>query len=114
MFCKNCGQTIDDNADFCIHCGTAVNRSQQGNNQTNTVALVGFVLSFFITISGLICSIIGLIKSNEYGGNGKGLAIAGIVISAVSMIIGIIIGVVVYTTVIKDIINNLDQLKIMF
>lgn len=110
MFCKNCGQAIDDNADFCIHCGTAVNRSQQGNNQTNTVALVGFVLSFFITISGLICSIIGLIKSNEYGGNGKGLAIAGIVISAVSMIIG----VVLYATLFNEIIMYLEQLNFIF
>lgn len=27
MFCKNCGQEIDDNADVCIHCGVAT-----GNN----------------------------------------------------------------------------------
>ncbi|MBQ8749964.1 MAG: TM2 domain-containing protein [Clostridia bacterium] len=24
MFCKNCGQEINDNADICIHCGKAV------------------------------------------------------------------------------------------
>ena len=23
MFCKNCGQEIDNNADVCIHCGVA-------------------------------------------------------------------------------------------
>ena len=23
MFCKNCGQEIDDNADVCVHCGVA-------------------------------------------------------------------------------------------
>lgn len=27
MFCKNCGQEINDNADICIHCGVAT-----GNN----------------------------------------------------------------------------------
>lgn len=29
MFCKNCGQEIDNNADVCIHCGVAT-----GNNES--------------------------------------------------------------------------------
>ncbi len=112
MFCKNCGQTIDNNADFCNHCGAAVNKQvqQQESNETNTIAIVGFVLSFFITIAGLICSIIGLVKSNEYGGKGKGLAIAGIIISVVFMILSIVL----YVTVINNIINNIDQFNFMF
>jgi len=63
---------------------------------TNTLAIVGFVLSFFISLAGLICSCIGLKKANtEFGGNGKGLAIAGIVISSIGLF-ATIIGIGIY------------------
>lgn len=93
MFCKNCGAALDDNADFCPKCGVAVNQDKLANDQqktaTNTIAIVGFVLSFFIGLAGLICSIIGLNKAPQYNGKGKGLAIAGIVISCLSMILSL-------------------------
>lgn len=54
--------------------------------QSNTIAIVGFVLSFFVAIAGLICSIIGYKNAkNIYGGANQGLALAGIIISAISM-----------------------------
>lgn len=54
----------------------------------NTLALVGFILSFFISVVGLILSIIGLIQINGANGmqKGKGLAIAGIIIGAIGTI----------------------------
>lgn len=54
----------------------------------NTLALVGFILSFFISIVGLILCIIGLNQINSARGmqTGKGLAIAGIVIGAIGTI----------------------------
>ncbi len=55
----------------------------------NTIALVGFILSFFVPIAGLICSIIGL-RNVKVTGKRKGLAIAGIVISAVTMFFNLI------------------------
>ncbi len=59
---------------------------------TNTLAIVGFVLSFFVSLAGLICSCIGLKKANtEFGGNGKGLAIAGIVIGAVGLFATVVV-----------------------
>jgi len=58
---------------------------------TNTLALVGFILSFFVPLAGFICSIIGLTKCKNFNGNGKGLAIAGIVISCVSFVLNLII-----------------------
>lgn len=51
----------------------------------NGMAVAGFVLSFFGGLLGLIFSIIGLKRSKEPGRGRKGLAIAGIVISIVSM-----------------------------
>ena len=55
----------------------------------NNIAIAGFILSFIIPIIGLILSIIGLKKSKETN-NGRGLSIAGIVISTIFTIISII------------------------
>jgi hypothetical protein len=49
------------------------------------MAVAGFVLSFFVGVLGLIFSIIGLRRSSEPGRGGRGLAIAGIVISALNI-----------------------------
>ena len=49
--------------------------------QKNTQAILGFIFAFIIPIVGLVLSIIGLNKSKTNGGVGRGMAIAGIVIS---------------------------------
>lgn len=89
MYCKSCGSQLDDEAVVCPYCGvaTGVNQpAQTHSNETNTLAIVGFVLSFFTALIGLIISAIALHKAKtEYNGNGKGFAIAGIVIGAVEM-----------------------------
>lgn len=95
MFCKFCGQEIADNAIICVHCGRATdlygaaNKSEQtpqpAANKQNTIAIVGFVLSFIIALAGLICSIIGYRKAKNEGLDNGSLALAGIIISAVSL-----------------------------
>ena len=93
MYCNNCGNEIRENAVVCIHCGCAVdNQPKQVQTQTpqktNVIAIIGFVLSFFIALAGLICSIIGYKQADRnYNGNGKGFALAGTIISAVSLAI---------------------------
>ncbi len=84
MFCKNCGSQIDDRAVICPHCGVPQTVQKA---ESNVLAIVGFVLSFFIAIAGLICSILGLKKAKELGGTGNGLAVAGIAISACTLAI---------------------------
>ena len=64
----------------------------ENNKKSNTIAIVGFILSFFIAIPALICSIIGLKKSKELN-NGKGFSIAGIIISSVKIVLGILVTV---------------------
>jgi hypothetical protein len=58
---------------------------------TNGLAIASLVLAFFCSIAGLICGIIALnqIKSrpNEQG---RGLAIAGIVLSSVFIVVGVV------------------------
>lgn len=100
MFCENCGREIDDRAVVCPHCGIEVGRrSFQPEKQGNTLAIVGFVLSFFIAIAGLICSILGYKKSKNEGAPYGGLALAGIIISAISIGLTILIYIIVIAAV---------------
>ncbi len=64
--------------------------------KTNVFAIIGFVLSFFsyVAIAGLVFSIIGLKQCNKTQEKGKGLAIAGIVISSVVIFINFIVSIV--------------------
>ena len=93
MFCKNCGKEIDDKAAVCIHCGVAVERKSE-NTEANVLAIVGFVLSFFIALAGLICSILGYKRAPEFGGKGKTLALAGIIISIIEMVLAVLIYII--------------------
>ena len=102
MFCKNCGQQVEDNVESCPNCGAKVKEdtfaqnTQTYTNQnqpmqqpvqkgTNGFAIAGFILSFFGGLLGLIFSIIGLVKAKKEG-SPKGLAIAGLVISIVWLV----------------------------
>jgi len=84
----------------------------------NNMALAGFICSIsgFITcgivsIVGLILSIIGLNKSKELNGEGKGLAIAGIVIGVIETISIVVIAffmVFFFSIAIPDIIESVE------
>lgn len=110
MYCKYCGKDVGTAA-WCPYCGAKQNedgassgtQTNQTENQnawgeqinfstpvprSNGFAVAGLILAFFSPLLGLIFSIIGLTKAREYN-SGKGLAIAGIVISVLSFIISI-------------------------
>lgn len=68
--------------------------------RTNVLAIVGFILSFFFALPGLICSILGYKKADsEYGGNCKSLALAGIILSALSIGLTVIIVIAYFAIV---------------
>ena len=100
-YCPICGKEVEDGATFCPHCGAPVGQTTQQpaqqptqpvqQSRSNGMAIAGFICSFFFPILGLIFSIIGLNKSKTLGGSGKGLAIAGIVISAIGFVISIFV-----------------------
>ena len=95
MYCKNCGKEIDERAFVCPYCGVQTgNNASAANNQTNVLAIVGFVLAFLVPIAGLICSVIGKREAPKYDGNGTGLATAGIAISIVEMVLAVILTVI--------------------
>ena len=60
------------------------------NSGSNIYAIIGFVLSFFIPLAGFVVSIIWLKKSKELI-DGRGLSIAGIIISSVWLFISLLI-----------------------
>lgn len=116
MFCKNCGKEIDDNAVVCPNCGVATEKLQETTaatqveekKKTNVFAIIGFILSLvtwgmvFVNtyaywicfVAGLVLSILGIVWAAKKNANLKGLAIAGVVLTAVSVVFWIIIVVV--------------------
>lgn len=92
MYCRNCGKVIDDKAIVCPYCGVQVRNLRVQQNTTNTLAIIGFIFSFFIPIVGLICSILGRKNAADYGGNGHGLATAGMIISIVWIVLAFLVG----------------------
>lgn len=103
MFCPKCGKDIRDDSVVCPYCGTQVGMPvQQQPTRSNNVAIVGFIFAFFIPLVGLICSIIGVNNAKNCGGSGKGLAIAGIIISIVMMILYSVIGTAIINAVFEE------------
>lgn len=83
-YCTKCGKEIPDDAIVCHFCGCSVETKK--SDETNGMAIAGFVSSFFIPLLGLIFGIIGFRNSKELN-NGKELSVAAIAISAASFII---------------------------
>lgn len=112
MNCTVCGTPYIKGAAFCSKCGNnlAFAQGMPGPTpmmdyaaayaaptvmRTSGMAIAGFVLSFFCGLLGLIFSCIGYSECKNSGGTvgGGGLAIAGIVISVVSMFIGVLLAI---------------------
>lgn len=113
-FCSSCGKELEENASTCNNCGNPVPKEEATNTSTNPstvqvtqtvvtqrksngMATAGFVISLVSLICcggssflGLIFSIVGLVNAKNCDGEGKGLAIAGIIISSLFIIIFII------------------------
>lgn len=127
MFCKNCGKELHNDAVMCVNCGKVVNAEffrtqpalpavQSAPNvqpapmvkKVNGFAIAGFVLSFFGIVSwlcavlGLVFSIIG-VSSSKKTNSGKGLGIAGIVISSCGFVISCILMILVLPYIIRAI-----------
>ena len=86
--CPNCGQAANDNDTYCSKCGNPLPFDVEQNNtvqpqDSNLLAILGFVFSIVFWPAGLILSGIGLGMSKIRNGKGRGLAIAGLVISLI-------------------------------
>lgn len=117
-YCSKCGEKLEEGSKFCSKCGTLVENVAQNavtfvpmenSNKTNPLAITGFVISLvsflccgYCSIVGLIFSIIGLSQINKNNGKGRGLAIAGIVLSSVGLLVLIILSIFGYSTAILE------------
>lgn len=99
-FCTNCGRELTPGAVFCENCGVKnevgapapQQTAQVPQKKTNGCAIAGFIMSLLcgcLSPVALILSIIGISKSKTTG-TGKGLAIAGTIISALGLILSIL------------------------
>jgi len=92
MFCSHCGQSLEEGAVFCVHCGVPVNQedfSLERPPESNGKGIASLVLGIvsWVTCGGLfILPLIGLIlgffslKSAK-----KGIAVAGICLNATAL-----------------------------
>ena len=91
MYCSNCGNEVSDQAVVCTHCGCLIaGRSMQSRQEqkksVDTLSIVGFILSFFVSIAGLIVSIMAFNRIKGQGDStSENFAKAGIIISSVSL-----------------------------
>lgn len=58
--------------------------------KTNTLAIVSLVLAFFISLGAVICGHIALSQIKKTGENGRGLAIAGLILGYLGLVAGLI------------------------
>lgn len=94
MFCGRCGSEVGNGASYCPKCGAKLNEVYARCNQDeNTIAVVGFIFSFFIALVGLVCSVIGYQNASR-GAKYSGLSVAGIIISIISMVLGLVFGII--------------------
>lgn len=116
MFCPKCGAPIADGANFCEKCGAPMEAAEETTTawaeETNETAfyaqpaapavakfsgkaIASFVLSLVgFLIAGLICGTLGIVFAalalndfrKEVSLKGKGLAIAGLVLSIIDVV----------------------------
>ena len=125
-FCANCGNSLKEDENFCSSCGTPVLESVSSVENTSTpistpdekknvIALVGFISSIVssticcgsLNIITLILSIIGLVEAKKYNNDGKSFAIAGIVISAIMLILFVLLSFIISLGIIDEIYTSL-------
>ena len=77
---------------FCPKCGVPVkpySTTATTEQKTNIFAVLGLIFSILGGWLGIVFSIIGLVQAPKFGGKGKGLAIAGLIISVIWVVIAI-------------------------
>ena len=106
MYCKYCGQQINDDAYVCVHCGRVVAEQPRENkpNDVNIYAVLSLVFAFLMPVAGRVLGVIGMSDAKKTGGNGRGLAVAGLTLSIVFIVLAIL-ALVVYLSMFNAILE---------
>ena len=112
MYCAHCGKSNDNASKFCFSCGKEMGApaaqtapapgayapqqtypyySPPMPKKTNNTATIGLILAFLAPMVGLILSIMARKQCIENNEEGQGLATAGIIVSAISMVVSFIL-----------------------
>ncbi len=92
MYCKYCGQPLDERAMICPHCGVATDNASLKMTEEDDRPSGGFaVLSFFVPLVGLI---LYLVWHDNYPKKarscGKG-ALIGVIVGAIQVVLSIVV-----------------------
>jgi len=60
------------------------------------MALLGLIFSFLMPLMGFIFSIIGLSKAKQMNGEGRGMALAGLLISIAYVVITVVVMIIYF------------------
>ncbi|EYT56313.1 hypothetical protein H490_0102090 [Leucobacter sp. UCD-THU] len=80
----------------------------------NTLAIVAFIASFFVSLAGIICGHIALGQIKKTGERGRGFALAGTIIGYVSLaitVIAVIFSIIIAATAVSVANESLSQLE---
>jgi hypothetical protein len=78
--------------------------AQPPAQRTNVLAIVALILGIVVPIGGIICGPIALGQIKRTGENGRGLAMAGLIIGIVLTLLGIIL-TIAYVALIAAAVN---------
>ena len=103
MFCKNCGQVVDEKANYCKECGAKI-ELEGGKKKTSGFSIAGFVLSLAgLAFSGIVCGVlaiifssIGLYETAKKQYNGKKFAISGLIVGIIATVYNIVLLVLIF------------------
>lgn len=95
MYCSKCGTHISDAVDKCSACGQTPAATEPRIHNYAIVSLVLGIVSVSVPVVapvGLVFGIIALVQINRSGGKlqGRGLAIAGVIVSSVMVAVGLV------------------------
>lgn len=105
MYCKNCGNIMDDDSLYCNKCGTRLDNVQKQNASEDSSSFGFAVLGFFIPIVGLILFLIYEGKKPKRAKSaGKGA-----LIGFITRVILVIILVIFYLVFISSLVGNMRE-----
>ncbi len=90
MFCQNCGQELPEGTAVCNRCGHATFTAPPvpyQREESNGIAIAGFICSFVSPLLGWVFGGVGLSRANKRNGKGKGFSIASIVIATIMFLL---------------------------
>lgn len=104
MYCKNCGNLIDDKAVICPKCGTET-KPQSSGGSNFLFALLGFL----VPLAGLILYIACKTDNPDRAkAAGKG-AIVGVIVSVLLSILLIVVSIIGGSLLFDEVVNTLDD-----